>query len=98
MKGEVAMCAKEAPSHVVLLLPPALYRLPSRLLAPVHVLVLHFSSSTTLATMRLFDLPTALLALLAASSNVVSATHTSNWAVLVSTSKFWFNCMRALPE
>ncbi|KAK4503555.1 hypothetical protein PRZ48_004470 [Zasmidium cellare] len=40
--------------------------------------------------MRLFDLPTALLALLA-SSNVVSATHTSNWAVLVSTSKFWFN-------
>ncbi|KAI5359606.1 putative peptidase C13, legumain [Septoria linicola] len=40
--------------------------------------------------MRLFELPTALLALLAALPDV-SATHTSNWAVLVSTSRFWFN-------
>ncbi|KAM3425261.1 hypothetical protein BST61_g7210 [Cercospora zeina] len=40
--------------------------------------------------MRLLDLPTALLALLAAFPEA-SATHTSNWAVLVSTSRFWFN-------
>lgn len=40
--------------------------------------------------MRLFELPTALLALLAVS-DVSYATHTSNWAVLVSTSRFWFN-------
>ncbi|USW53914.1 Putative peptidase C13, legumain [Septoria linicola] len=40
--------------------------------------------------MRLFELPAALLALLAALPDV-SATHTSNWAVLVSTSRFWFN-------
>ena len=40
--------------------------------------------------MRWFDLPTALLALLV-SPLLASATHTSNWAVLVSTSRFWFN-------
>jgi glycosylphosphatidylinositol transamidase (GPIT) subunit GPI8 len=40
--------------------------------------------------MRLLTLPSALLALLALS-DVTSATHTSNWAVLVSTSRFWFN-------
>lgn len=40
--------------------------------------------------MRLLELPTALLALLAALPDV-GATHTSNWAVLVSTSRFWFN-------
>ena len=40
--------------------------------------------------MRFLDLPTALLALLA-SPLLASATHTSNWAVLVSTSRFWFN-------
>lgn len=40
--------------------------------------------------MRLFQLPSALLALLAVS-DVTCATHTSNWAVLVSTSRFWFN-------
>ncbi|KJX97235.1 GPI anchor transamidase like protein [Zymoseptoria brevis] len=40
--------------------------------------------------MRLLSLPTALLALLSAI-DVSSATHTSNWAVLVSTSRFWFN-------
>jgi phosphatidylinositol glycan class K len=39
--------------------------------------------------MKLFSLlPAALLAALAPSAN---ATHTSNWAVLVSTSRFWFN-------
>lgn len=48
--------------------------------------------------MRLFDLPTALLALLLTSNHVTSATHTSNWAVLVSTSKFWFNCMCTIIE
>jgi GPI-anchor transamidase subunit K len=38
--------------------------------------------------MRLFNLlPAALLALLESAC----ATHTSNWAVLVSTSRFWFN-------
>lgn len=40
--------------------------------------------------MRLLSLPSALLALLAVS-DVASSTHTSNWAVLVSTSRFWFN-------
>lgn len=40
--------------------------------------------------MRLLNLPNALLALLALS-DVTAATHTSNWAVLVSTSRFWFN-------
>jgi glycosylphosphatidylinositol transamidase (GPIT) subunit GPI8 len=40
--------------------------------------------------MRIFDLPTAVLALLAVT-DVSTATHTSNWAVLVSTSRFWFN-------
>lgn len=40
--------------------------------------------------MRLFDLPTALLAALALP-HFSDATHTSNWAVLVSTSRFWFN-------
>ncbi|WPG99962.1 GPI-anchor transamidase [Acrodontium crateriforme] len=40
--------------------------------------------------MRLFNLPTALLALLVAAPETW-ATHTSNWAVLVSTSRFWFN-------
>ncbi|KAK3673353.1 glycosylphosphatidylinositol anchor biosynthesis [Recurvomyces mirabilis] len=40
--------------------------------------------------MRLFDLPTALLAVLVLPS-ISDATHTSNWAVLVSTSRFWFN-------
>ncbi len=39
--------------------------------------------------MRLFHLPTALLALVAAP--LADAVHTSNWAVLVSTSRFWFN-------
>jgi phosphatidylinositol glycan class K len=45
--------------------------------------------------MRLFDLPVALLATLALSGCVIPAAaetqHTSNWAVLVSTSRFWFN-------
>lgn len=42
--------------------------------------------------MKLFDLPTALLALAASHAfTTVEATHTSNWAVLVSTSRFWFN-------
>nr|POF15356.1 gpi-anchor transamidase [Quercus suber] len=36
-------------------------------------------------------LPTALLALLASLATPTCATHTSNWAVLVSTSRFWFN-------
>lgn len=40
--------------------------------------------------MRLLNLPSTLLALLAIT-DVTSATHTSNWAVLVSTSRFWFN-------
>jgi glycosylphosphatidylinositol transamidase (GPIT) subunit GPI8 len=40
--------------------------------------------------MRLFDLPTALLALLA-TPMLTTAVHTNNWAVLVSTSRFWFN-------
>ncbi|KXT16804.1 hypothetical protein AC579_5472 [Pseudocercospora musae] len=40
--------------------------------------------------MRLFSLPSALLTLLALT-DVSTATHTSNWAVLVSTSRFWFN-------
>lgn len=39
--------------------------------------------------MRFFDLPIALLALLAVDG--AHAMHTSNWAVLVSTSRFWFN-------
>ncbi|KAH9838935.1 GPI-anchor transamidase [Teratosphaeria destructans] len=43
--------------------------------------------------MRLFALPTAVLALLALDlpSITAAAQHTSNWAVLVSTSRFWFN-------
>ena len=40
--------------------------------------------------MRLFDLPAALLGLLALPA-LTEAAHTSNWAVLVSTSRFWFN-------
>lgn len=40
--------------------------------------------------MRLLNLPSALLALLTLT-DISSATHTSNWAVLVSTSRFWFN-------
>ena len=40
--------------------------------------------------MRLFNLPSALLALLA-TPLLTTAVHTSNWAVLVSTSRFWFN-------
>ncbi|KAJ8605940.1 hypothetical protein MRB53_041304 [Persea americana] len=40
--------------------------------------------------MQLLQLPSVLLALLA-TINVSHATHTSNWAVLVSTSRFWFN-------
>jgi len=40
--------------------------------------------------MRFFDLPVALLGLLAFPPPT-EATHTSNWAVLVSTSRFWFN-------
>lgn len=40
--------------------------------------------------MRLHALPSALLALLALPLTA-TATHTSNWAVLVSTSRFWFN-------
>ena len=40
--------------------------------------------------MRLFALPTALLAALTLPS-LSDAAHTSNWAVLVSTSRFWFN-------
>ena len=34
---------------------------------------------------------TYLFALLALFLALASATHTSNWAVLVSTSRFWFN-------
>ncbi|KAF2765652.1 hypothetical protein EJ03DRAFT_205256 [Teratosphaeria nubilosa] len=43
--------------------------------------------------MRLFALPTAVLAILALElpSITAAAQHTSNWAVLVSTSRFWFN-------
>ncbi|KAK4542004.1 glycosylphosphatidylinositol anchor biosynthesis [Oleoguttula mirabilis] len=43
--------------------------------------------------MRFFDLPTALLGLLALNlpSPIEATQHTSNWAVLVSTSRFWFN-------
>ncbi|KAF2480309.1 peptidase C13 family-domain-containing protein [Neohortaea acidophila] len=40
--------------------------------------------------MRLIHLPSALLALLSLPL-LTPATHTSNWAVLVSTSRFWFN-------
>ena len=40
--------------------------------------------------MKLFTLPNALLALLAMPLET-TAVHTSNWAVLVSTSRFWFN-------
>jgi GPI-anchor transamidase subunit K len=40
--------------------------------------------------MRILKLPAALLALLAAPL-LSTAVHTSNWAVLVSTSRFWFN-------
>jgi len=40
--------------------------------------------------MRLHALPSVLLALLALPL-AVTAIHTSNWAVLVSTSRFWFN-------
>ena len=42
------------------------------------------------ASMRILKLPTSLLGLLA-TCNGALATHTSNWAVLVSTSRFWFN-------
>ncbi|TKA74113.1 hypothetical protein B0A55_07086 [Friedmanniomyces simplex] len=42
--------------------------------------------------MRLLTLPTALLATLTLTFPPLSdAAHTSNWAVLVSTSRFWFN-------
>ncbi|OTA32853.1 GPI-anchor transamidase [Hortaea werneckii EXF-2000] len=41
--------------------------------------------------MRLFDLPTALLGLVALAEYGTASQHTSNWAVLVSTSRFWFN-------
>ncbi|KAK0272293.1 glycosylphosphatidylinositol anchor biosynthesis [Friedmanniomyces endolithicus] len=42
--------------------------------------------------MRLLTLPTALLAALTLTLPPLSdAAHTSNWAVLVSTSRFWFN-------
>lgn len=45
--------------------------------------------------MRLLDLPATLLAILALPGCVFPAAaetqHTSNWAVLVSTSRFWFN-------
>ncbi|KAK0367267.1 glycosylphosphatidylinositol anchor biosynthesis [Friedmanniomyces endolithicus] len=42
--------------------------------------------------MRLLALPTALLAAIALTLPPLSdAAHTSNWAVLVSTSRFWFN-------
>ena len=48
-----------------------------------------------MATFWSFRLPLTLLALYAllalAPSPVWSGTHTSNWAVLVSTSRFWFN-------
>ncbi|KAK4933063.1 glycosylphosphatidylinositol anchor biosynthesis [Elasticomyces elasticus] len=47
-------------------------------------------STNTELTMRLLTLPTALLACLAFPDSS-HATHTSNWAVLVSTSRFWFN-------
>ena len=40
--------------------------------------------------MRLFALPPALIALVALPI-LSTAVHTSNWAVLVSTSRFWFN-------
>ncbi|KAK5114124.1 glycosylphosphatidylinositol anchor biosynthesis [Meristemomyces frigidus] len=40
--------------------------------------------------MRLLSLPTPLLAAISLPS-LSDATHTSNWAVLVSTSRFWFN-------
>lgn len=40
--------------------------------------------------MRVSAVTSALLALVA-MSDVAVATHTSNWAVLVSTSRFWFN-------
>ena len=39
----------------------------------------------------LTHLPLTLLSLLTVSPLPISATHTSNWAVLVSTSRFWFN-------
>lgn len=41
--------------------------------------------------MRILDLPNALLAALVLPSSVCATQHTSNWAVLVSTSRFWFN-------
>ncbi|KAK4916076.1 glycosylphosphatidylinositol anchor biosynthesis [Elasticomyces elasticus] len=53
---------------------------PNTVLRPTHLEL----------TMRLFALPTALLAYLALP-DLSHATHTSNWAVLVSTSRFWFN-------
>ena len=40
--------------------------------------------------MKLFNLPAAILALLTIPL-FTTAVHTSNWAVLVSTSRFWFN-------
>ncbi|KAK5126003.1 hypothetical protein LTR85_011358 [Meristemomyces frigidus] len=51
------------------------------------------ASSSPPRTMRLFDLPTVLLGLLALNlpATIDATQHTSNWAVLVSTSRFWFN-------
>lgn len=40
---------------------------------------------------RLLQLPTLLAAALLACAHPVAAEHTSNWAVLVCTSRFWFN-------
>ncbi|KAK4134022.1 hypothetical protein BT67DRAFT_434180 [Trichocladium antarcticum] len=40
---------------------------------------------------RFFALPALLAAALVAPAMVVEAEHTSNWAVLVCTSRFWFN-------
>ncbi|KAI6356281.1 glycosylphosphatidylinositol anchor biosynthesis [Pyricularia grisea] len=40
---------------------------------------------------RLLELPTLLAAALLAAAPPVTAEHTSNWAVLVCTSRFWFN-------
>jgi len=52
--------------------------------------LLYSNCETT--TMRLLTLPTALLATLTLTLPPLSdAAHTSNWAVLVSTSRFWFN-------
>ncbi|KAI5862055.1 peptidase C13 family-domain-containing protein [Durotheca rogersii] len=40
---------------------------------------------------RVLHLPTFLASFLLAPGHLVSAEHTSNWAVLVGTSRFWFN-------